>query len=251
MDPLTLQFNVFQAGAQEKRTLSVADPKSTTILLLKRQLFEEELKAGKNVRFIANGKMLGDTTTLGSCGLGNQAHIHVSVSDAVRQAPSEPTSPTPSNAVTSSAQAAAIAPTCSETTTTEPVLSWMFVAATLLFIGTGAVLLMALRKRFQYSMNTSQWIFIGSAVWVYLLVFHGLPALFEVLSKLGNSSSAKDAPPRTAPVNVVPTAVPAAPVEDSSSSSAPASPGLSLMTPTLQPGSTPSSVLTQRTAVAA
>lgn len=241
MDSVTLHFNVWQAGAHNRTTSTVEDPKGTTILALKKQLFPEAFEAGKTVRFIACGKVLTDSSSLDTCGLGNEAHIHVSVSEQSR---SSITSTDSTDSVKSEAPPSPVSSTNEEGCASP--ISWAFIASTVLFIGTGIGLFVALKKRWQFTMHTSQLVFICAAVWVYLLVFHGLPSLFEVLSKLGSSSSSKDKSSRGTMGGASMQATAAE--EATTMSPAPAStPGLSsLMTPTLPPGDAATSVLTQR-----
>jgi len=249
MEPVTLHFNIFQAGSPLRKTLQVEDPKGTTIFGLKQQLFSDELKECKSVRFIAGGKILEDKEKLHSFKLGNEAHIHVSVSDG-----SGVRSRAQSDASNTTAAEAKSYDACSEEPS-ESAVSWAFILGAVIFIGTGAMLFAALRKRYQFSMNTSQLLFICAAIWVYLLLFHGLPAAFQTLSKIGNA-------PRTPVKELSSQSVMAAGVvvgtgaldevpsvsSTASPATAAASPGLSLMTPTLPPGDAvaAASVLTQR-----
>jgi len=247
MDPVTLHFNVFKAGEPARTTLQVEDPRSTTILDLKQQLFGDEIKASKSVRFIGCGKILDDASSLVNLKLGKEAHIHVSISEGsptrrLSSAPSGEDSGTESNIEAKSSESVG----SSEETATSTV-DWIILLGAVFFIGTGAFLCMALRKRRQHTMHTSQLLFICGAVWVYALLFHGIPALIQALSK--RSSAVKETTAR----GVAPASIPiAAGVGDevtSAAASARESAGLSFMTPaTLPPAgdAAAASVLTQR-----
>jgi len=240
MEPVTLHFNVFQAGAPVRTTLQVEDARRTTILDLKKQLFSDALKESKSVRFIAGGKILDDATALERYKLGKEAHIHVSISET-----GSPSKPSISSADDSTSAATGEAKTTDDAGSASvagvSAMGWAFIAGALVFIVTGALLYAGLRKRWQYTMHTSQLLFICTAIWVYLLLFHGLPTLFQALSKLGSSTATKD---NLSPRGVAPSSIAAPGVGDEATASSSTSP-LSLMTPTLPPGDT-ASVLTQR-----
>lgn len=254
MDPVTLHFNVFQAGAEGRQSLQVEDPRGTTILALKKQLFPDAVKASKSVRFIALGRILDDSAPLERCGLGNEAHIHVSISDG---ASSPKRAPAASPDDSSATAAEAKSPSLPESANCEEsAVSWIFLAGVAMFVGTGAALYAAFRKRRQFTLHTSQLLFICAAVWVYLLLCHGLPALFQALCNFGRSmstsSTSKDTSPICGIAGIAAGAVNEAPSGASSSSTASSAPaaaaGLSLMTPTLAAGdaTAAASVLTQR-----
>merc|ERR1719506_2251823 len=101
-------------------------------------------------------------------------------------------------------------------------MPWAILIGAVFFIGTGGLLYAALRRRYLYTMHTSQLLFICAAVWAYLLLCHAIPSLFQALSSTG-SSSTKDVS-RVAPPSVATT----------------------VMTPTLPPGDATAAVLTQR-----
>jgi hypothetical protein len=246
MDPITLHFNIFQAGAPVRTSLQVEDPRATTILALKQQMFSDEIKASKSVRFIAAGKILEDTAALERYKLGKEAHIHVSISDGARP---QPTSAPEGNASTTTAEEAKPSSgTSSPNESRSSMLGWAILAGVIIFAGTGIALWIAFQKRRQYTMHTSQLLFICAAIWVYLLFFHALPSLFQALNK--RNSSVQDTPTRSVTTSSVTAGAIAgseAAGAASSSAASPASPGLSLMTPPLPPGdATAASVLTQR-----
>jgi hypothetical protein len=248
MDPVTLHFNVFQAGTPVRHSLQVDDQRGTTILDLKQQLFSDELKASKSVRFIASGKVLADSSALEQHKLGKEAHIHVAITDA-SMSPVRGPAPVPGGENTSATATEEAKSSNVETSTNRgsgSMAGWAILLGVMLFAGTGAALYVALRKRYQYTMHTSQLLFICAAVWVYLLLFHGLPSLFQALNKLGNSTASKDLSPRNAASSSI-NPVSSNASDEASSATASSSPGLSVMPPTLASGNaSAASVLTQR-----
>lgn len=253
MDPVTLHFNIFQAGAPVRTSLQVEDPRGTTISALKHQMFSDEIKASKSVRFIAAGKILDDSNALEHYKLGKEAHIHVSISEVSRTPPS---SPEKGDSMTKAGSEEV--KTGSEATSPNEagasMVGWAILAGVAVFVGTGLLLYVAFQKRRQYTMHTSQLLFICMAVWVYVLFFHGFPALFQALNKLGNASAPKDV---TATRGMsVPSPSTGAGLGNevagaaSSSTASPAppssSPGLSVMPGVALGDATAASVLTQR-----
>lgn len=246
MDPVTLHFNVFQAGAPVRHSLQVDDQRSTTILALKQQMFSDELKASKSIRFIAGGKIMADSTALDSYKLGKEAHIHVAITEATpTSSPVRAPAPAPGTENTSATvtEEAKTSSTAQEDGGSGSMAGWGILLGVMLFAGTGAALYLALRKRYQYTMHTSQLLFICAAVWVYLLFFHGLPSLFQALNKLGSSTASKDLSSRSTAASMTSMS---STTGDEASSTASSSPGMTVMPPTLASGNAAASVLTQR-----
>jgi hypothetical protein len=250
MDPITLHFNVFQAGTPVRKSHQVEDPRGTTISALKQELFSDEIKASKSVRFIAAGKILNDATALEHYKLGKEAHIHVSISEGAQTALASQGAST----TTATEEVKTSGESTSPNEAGVSMVGWAILAGVAVFAGTGAMLYLAFQKRRQYTMHTSQLLFICMAIWVYLIFFHGLPALFQALNKLGNTPAQKDVTATRSMSIPSPTAGTGLGNEvagaTSSSTASPAppssSPGLSVM-PTLAPGdATAASVLTQR-----
>mmetsp|Transcript_32305 Transcript_32305/g.57147 ORF Transcript_32305/g.57147 Transcript_32305/m.57147 type:complete len:241 (+) Transcript_32305:43-765(+) len=219
MDPVTLHFNVFQAGSSgdNRTSFQVQDPRGTTVGALKKQFFSDALKESKSVRFIASGQILEDTAPLERFKLGSEAHIHVSISEhGANRSPSSSISESPGDATDfgSAKKGKAV----------DELLSYgaYILLGTLFFVGTGFGLHLAWRKRWQFSLGTSQLLFILAAVWAYLLLCHGLPALFQAICALTRAT----ATPSQDTANV------AVPSSGSSSATA-ACPDLSTMTPKL------------------
>mmetsp|Transcript_112930 Transcript_112930/g.350586 ORF Transcript_112930/g.350586 Transcript_112930/m.350586 type:complete len:242 (-) Transcript_112930:212-937(-) len=172
MDPITLNFDIFQAGvpAQSRRSLEVVDPQGTTVGSLKRQLFSAELEAQQSVRFITAGRVLEDAALLGQCGLGSKAFVQVSISAAT---PSQP--PATGSGVMSSGllnKGCASRGSCEDTG-----IGARLICGALFFAGTGVLLQLAWQKRRQMPIHTSQLLCVLAAVWAHLLLCHGLPAL--------------------------------------------------------------------------
>jgi len=190
MDPITLHFNVFQAGANSEvpKRLELDNPGATTIGALKKQLFPEAVKERKSIRFIAGGRILDDATAVGGCGLGKEAHVHVSINDVSRAAvPSAADGPSSSE---SAVGAAADFPAAGALGSAGPsAIGVGFMLGVLFFIGTGVGLWAMWQRRWRFSMQTSQLIFILAAIWAYLLLCHGIPALLQTLSNLGKQKT--------------------------------------------------------------
>mmetsp|Transcript_74063 Transcript_74063/g.228918 ORF Transcript_74063/g.228918 Transcript_74063/m.228918 type:complete len:245 (-) Transcript_74063:86-820(-) len=200
MDPITLHFNIFQAGAnaEGKQSLHVGDPSATTIGSLKRQLFAEALEERRTVRFIKGGHVLEDAAVLEQCGLGNGAFIHVSIgnSSPSRMGPSSPPRSSAAGADTSSSSTKG---SSSNQGHQDSSIGPGFLLGAIFFAGTAVLLQNAWHKRWYLSMHASQLLCILAAVWVYLLLCHGLPALFQLLAlglfrALGRTTSGGDAP---------------------------------------------------------
>jgi hypothetical protein len=179
------------------------------------------------------------------------AHIHVSISESSTS--SNPTSPTAGGSTNTAPVGEAQGSSCeSAPVRGEPSgVGLAFFVGVAAFVGTGAALCMALRKRWQFSLHTSQLLFICAAIWVYLLLCHGLPAFFQAMRVL-TTRSASDAGPFQDRSHVTLAASGMAPADETSSSASTAAsgPGLSMMAPTLPPtgdgAAAAASVLTQR-----
>lgn len=196
MEPITLHFNVFQAGANSegRKSLQVDDPRGTTVGALKRQLFSEALEARKSVRFITSGRILDDGARLEQCKLGQEAFIHVSISEIASSRAGLPELSGSGTAAGSGGQDMAnpeprknkLAETkekMKQLLQDSDGLNFFFFLGVLFFVGTGALLRYAWRKRWHLSMHMSQLLCILAAVWVYLVLCHGLPALLRALSR--------------------------------------------------------------------
>ncbi|CAK8994497.1 unnamed protein product [Durusdinium trenchii] len=174
MDPITLHFNIFQAGtpSQGRQSFQVEDPASATVGALKRQLFADALEAQRSVRFIASGRILEDTSSLDKCNLGPESHICVSISDksdAVRSMPSPPVEKQVKTAQMerdSDLQAWQV---------------WTRCASFLAMAGSAMVFPYALQKHRHLSSNTHLFVCIAAAVWVYLLIFHTVPDAVQII----------------------------------------------------------------------
>mmetsp|Transcript_125121 Transcript_125121/g.348176 ORF Transcript_125121/g.348176 Transcript_125121/m.348176 type:complete len:278 (-) Transcript_125121:87-920(-) len=183
MDPITLHFRVLQVGAntEGRQSLQVNDPHGVTVGKLKRQLFEEAIEEHRSVRFITGGRILEDTQRLEQCGLGSEAFIHVSIggSSSLRASPI----PTlPGSTAEPDADSGFTGKGASDRDRNEDnYIGPCFLVGAAFFAGTGVLLRMAWHKRWTLSMHASQFLCILAAVWVYLLLCHGLPAIFQSL----------------------------------------------------------------------
>eukprot|EP00420_Gonyaulax_spinifera_P019264 CAMPEP_0197896052 /NCGR_PEP_ID=MMETSP1439-20131203/38881_1 /TAXON_ID=66791 /ORGANISM="Gonyaulax spinifera, Strain CCMP409" /LENGTH=211 /DNA_ID=CAMNT_0043516535 /DNA_START=54 /DNA_END=686 /DNA_ORIENTATION=+ len=182
MEHVTLHFSIFQAGAsaEGKRSLRVEDPRGITIGSLKRQLFAEALEQERSIRFIASGRILQDAEALERCNLGTEAFIHVSIGDA-RPQPAKSCMATPSADGSAARNSSSMQASISRKEDEEGGLSISLILGAVFFAGTGVMLQLAWQKRWHLSMHASQLLCIFAAVWVYLLICHGVPALFQSL----------------------------------------------------------------------
>lgn len=185
---MKLQFRVLQGGVEstEPRTFNVAEPDAMTVLDLKRECFEKEVVLeNRKVRLIYMGRMLGDSQKLSNCGLGQQAILHA----VVNATPEEPA--VAANGGCAAEVTAPSSPVKSEDCDAES--SFMkrhfmqvvlpVIGILLFFISTGTVLQMGLRKSPPVAgLMSTQTLFIGCAIWVYLLLCHGLPGLARAIS---------------------------------------------------------------------
>lgn len=178
MDPITLHFNVFQAGAdpEGRKSLQVDDPRGTTVGALKRQVFPEAVEARKSVRFITSGRILDDGALLEECKLGHEAVIQVSISD-----PSSSRVSTPKHS-SSSASAKTIPGAKQGCQDGNGDLTTFLYLGTFFFAG-GAVVFFAWRKRRHLSLQMSQLFCIFTAIWVYFALCHALPAFCRALAR--------------------------------------------------------------------
>jgi len=178
---VTLHFNVFQAGVtnEGRRSLRIENPQQTTVVNLKRELFNEALQEQKSVRFIASGRILDDSMSVEKCGLGTEAFIHVSISNSSSSnlQPAQKTNSTTENGPARNDMAPATNNEGSAAIGTKLLLGSAF------FAGTGILLQMGWKKRWQLSMHGSQFLFILGAVWIYLLVCDFLPIAWQAFSQ--------------------------------------------------------------------
>lgn len=174
MDPITLHFNVFQAGAsqQGRHSLQVEDPRRQTVGALKNQLFGEALEARRSVRFIASGKVLEDSVSLDTYNLGPETHICVSISD--RSLANDASSSTRRSAQVPDRQAEE--PASSQL---PDVGMWSMLAG--LLTVAGAALPYVVQRHRQLSNNMHLMLFVGLAVWLYVALFHVLPDGVQLL----------------------------------------------------------------------
>lgn len=186
MNSVTLHFNVWQAGAHQSWTIVVDDTRGTKTLDLKRQLFADALKASKKVHFIASGKRLQDTSALVACGLGREAHVHVSISE-----PSVALLPSGASIHGNTSIGGAPAIVASSGEDCASLVSWVFTGYAVLLVSIG-VPLVALWKQWQLKMLMSQLLCICAGVLTSVLLFHGLPPLWQVLMTLPRTSGPKD-----------------------------------------------------------
>uniref|UniRef100_A0A7S3RK41 Ubiquitin-like domain-containing protein n=1 Tax=Strombidinopsis acuminata TaxID=141414 RepID=A0A7S3RK41_9SPIT len=233
MDSLTLHFNIFDASsASSRRSHHVDDPRATTVGALKRQLFLDALEEQRSVRFIASGKILSDADALHSCGLAREAHIQVSISDTAASraevAPHAEGGPMCNRTETLADRGDASSGSSQYTIMSEEsAIGAARLLGAIVLAGAGVLFELAWRKRWYLSLHASQLICIFAAVWVYLLIFHALPALCKVLCQgiRGQLTSTAAAPAPAQPRPVVtgcPVESLAADFVSSASSSAPA-----------------------------
>uniref|UniRef100_A0A7S2HGV2 Ubiquitin-like domain-containing protein n=1 Tax=Alexandrium andersonii TaxID=327968 RepID=A0A7S2HGV2_9DINO len=216
MDPITLHLNIFQAGAsaEGRQSFRVSDPRGTTIGSLKRQLFAEALKEQRSVRFINGGHILEDAAVLEQYNLGSEAFIHVSIGNIVSSAPRH-TESAPAvlcGATNANTCGSSAARTSDRQGREDYYVDPYLILGAIFFAGTGVLLQMAWRKRWYLPMHVSQLLCILAAVWVYLLLCHGLPALFQLLMsgfRALNRGSGNDTP-GVAGSNICSTAAPSA-----------------------------------------
>jgi hypothetical protein len=241
MDSITLNFNIFQAaqvGGEARKSLQVENPQTTKIGELKTQLFSEEIKAAKSIRFIAGGRILDDSLDVTTCKLADNAQIHVSISD---NAP-RPSQPSSSSNPRGDAKGTSV--TTGSPDKGPPVVSNMFLLGAVAFIITGVLLYVGLQKRRQFTLQMTQLLFIGAAVWAYLLICHGIPALFQALRGYAHSSPAEVSPKNVSAVPARESAIPVATQDEVSTTEFAPAAGLSVMAPTLPSGASASSILT-------
>mmetsp|Transcript_79042 Transcript_79042/g.164173 ORF Transcript_79042/g.164173 Transcript_79042/m.164173 type:complete len:273 (-) Transcript_79042:321-1139(-) len=191
---LKLHFNVFgQADSVGRRTLLLDNAEGTSVRELKKRMFAEAVEANKNIRFIAQGRVLADDLFLGLCNLGDEAHIHVSISSreppAHRATVDDATVQSSGDEVTHAASAPAI---CEPVPLSRRVsahfesakgalqaggLSLPQLLGAVVFAGVGVGLQQAWRKRMTIQHSTSQLLFILAACWAYALLVYVLPVL--------------------------------------------------------------------------
>jgi len=176
-DALALHFKVFQAGegcTEGRKDLEVERPGETTIGVVKRRLFPEHYcghEQQKSIRFIANGKMLCDEQTLEQCRLAQDAFIHVSISEpSVRSLTEDKTG----SGGTSSARFGSATDAVGG--------KGVLVSGSAFFAGSGALLQLGWQRRTLISPGASQLLFILAAVWIYLVLCHGLPVFLQLLN---------------------------------------------------------------------
>eukprot|EP00929_Paragymnodinium_shiwhaense_P110822 TRINITY_DN7809_c0_g1_i1.p1 TRINITY_DN7809_c0_g1~~TRINITY_DN7809_c0_g1_i1.p1 ORF type:complete len:213 (+),score=55.41 TRINITY_DN7809_c0_g1_i1:77-715(+) len=185
MAPLKLHFKVFRAGVQDDNARSEDFDSATKVAEVKRRMFPEAASdPTSTVRFIAGGRMLEDASSLEKYSLGEEAHIHVMISQRVAQAAEQ-------------AAGAPGQPAVSMTTVTEspasstlgkgPLSSNLLLGAILAIVG--AVLCNTWQRRHRFSIQESQFFFIFTAVWAYFVLWHALPA-FAAWSAQALSGSA-------------------------------------------------------------
>mmetsp|Transcript_27716 Transcript_27716/g.88105 ORF Transcript_27716/g.88105 Transcript_27716/m.88105 type:complete len:250 (-) Transcript_27716:191-940(-) len=234
MDPITLNFDIFQAGvpAQSRRSLEVVDPQGTTVGSLKRQLFSAELEAQQSVRFIAAGRVLEDAALLGQCGLGSKAFVQVSISAATPSGALAQPPATGAGVMRSGLlnEGCASRGSCEDTGIGARLICGVF-----FFAGTGVLLQLAWQKRRHMPIHTSQLFCILAAVWVHLLLCHGLPALARGLRAVGRVAGSMPKCAATSPSRSAAEAEPAEPSVPESAAS-PASLSALPMTPLLPDG---------------
>lgn len=182
MAPLILKLKVIQSGDQWDGSgeTQVDDPSAMTVGMLKQKVFSASLADGRPVRFIASGRLLRDSELLADSGLTTGAFLHVSIGE--RCIPS-PESPASGDAVTEVRVAKSSEPWLLEI---DPVL----LCGAGFFAVTGAMLQVGWQRRGAMSPGSSQPLFIAIAVWVYLVLCHGIPALIQALRGGRSRSSA-------------------------------------------------------------
>jgi len=198
MVSITLHFNVFgqvSPGDPEGKTSLRVDDLGCTIGALKARLFPVSSEDQKTIRFISRGKIMKDTDVVGQCGLGSEAHIHVSVSE--RSDKSSPARKPSSVSEVSDDGSGAGASTGATAASGEPKqasnssdapredeegsgLSSFQLLAAVAIAGAGVLLRLAWQKRWHLSMHASQMVFICGACWVYVVLFHGLPTFLQL-----------------------------------------------------------------------
>jgi hypothetical protein len=174
MPPIVLHFHVFQATGVKgdvPETLEVTS--SMTVGAVKAQVFSDAFAQSRSVRFIASGRVLHDSASLGSCGIGQEAYIHVMVG--------EPQISQELGASTAQGPSAVLTPTKRLSLDAAALLK---LVALLALIAAGAGFYVAWQRRKSYTMQTSQMLCILAAVWAYALLFHGLPAVVRALGAL-------------------------------------------------------------------
>jgi len=172
MSPTTLHFNVVQK--QQQWSLEVDGLMGITIQSLKHQHFAEAIEAQKSVRFIMSGRLLEDAVRLDQLGLGKKAFINVSISDS---ATSKAKSSTISNDNFDTKGKELGQKRTFPGTNSAPI----FIGAIFLVV-TGVLLRLAWQRRRYLSMHVTQFLAIFASVWVYLVLFHGLPVFFRLLA---------------------------------------------------------------------
>lgn len=227
MKSITLHFNVFgQASPGEtegKRTVCVDDPLGRTFGSLKEELFSFAFEEQKSVRFIAKGHILKDADLIGQCGLGSEAHIHVSISESrgdktpSPQKPASPTTGSTSPAATAGAGGSGGGPAARgfgrgpsrasapcEHEDSSGLGAWHLLGAVAI-AGAAVLFRYSYQRRWQLSMHASQMLCIFAACWVYFVLFHGIPTTLRFVSyglrsmSRSGGASASEAPQARAP----------------------------------------------------
>jgi len=138
---------------------------------LKQEIFPDVCQGQNSVRFIANGRLLQDDLRVHECGLGREAHIHVSIStraDATTAVPSVPGCPRAKQSNMDQ-----IGSTIVDGLSARQVLFAICVAASAVVLRTAWV------KRRSLALHLSQLLYISIACWAYVVIAHVLPPMLS------------------------------------------------------------------------
>merc|ERR1712043_116423 len=144
---------------------------------LKEEFFQSACEEQKSIRFISRGRVLKDSELIDQCGLGDEAHIHASINERSNKTTGvhEPRTPV---ANLPDARDRSSAP-CEVQDGSGLGMVQLLCAVTI--AGAGIILRVAWQKRWHLSMHASQMICIFASCWAYVVLFHGLPALLQLI----------------------------------------------------------------------
>lgn len=202
MASVKLHFSVFGhgcarggdgTGMEGHHSICIEDPLITTIGALKKQLFREECEEHKSIRFIARGRVLEDKVAVGQCALGEEAHIHVAISGRPAENVAVGSATAMQRPMTTEAASGGDSSASRETGGGSGSLNLSRILGAVLLAGAGLLFCLAWQRRRRLSLRASQVLCILAAGWVYLAIFHALPAMLRLLGS-GLSAALRGSP---------------------------------------------------------
>lgn len=183
--PIKLSLKPLQGGAEEQNRVVEVDDPQMTVLALKELYFKKETAEGRKVRIIHMGKMLGDGLKLGECSFGKEAIVHVVISSPPdQQGGAAGGGGLSAGAKTDEAVSAGAGGP-------QKLSQWPLLLAHLLFfVITGAILQSGAQKTWPVGkLMSSQFLCISASLWLYLLLYYGLPAFGKALTGRPDSTA--------------------------------------------------------------